>query len=99
MALPHSRDAGVLPQEPSFHPKTNWKGKEPDLTAFEDALPLIECAPDQPRLPLSPNSITYAIAKTIKTEPGGRGLSAQSVETKALNNSVTLNCLDLLESK
>ena len=69
---------------------------EPELIAFEDALPLIECNPDQPRLPLSPEFWTnYAIAKTIKTEPSGRGLSAQSVETKALYNLTTLNRLNL----
>ncbi|NLG06824.1 MAG: hypothetical protein GX559_04025, partial [Candidatus Pacebacteria bacterium] len=69
---------------------------EPELIAFEDALPLAECKPDQPRLPLSPKFWNnYAIAKTIKTETSGRGLSAQSVETKAFNNLLTLNRLAL----
>ena len=71
---------------------------EPELIAFEDALPLIECAPDQARLPLSADFWSnYAIAKTIKSDPNGRGLSAQSVETKALNNLITLNRLDIPE--
>lgn len=65
---------------------------EPELIAFEDALPLIECDPDQPRLPLSPGFWSnYAIAKTITSDSTARGLSAQSVETRALNNLVTLN--------
>lgn len=69
---------------------------EPELIAFEDALPLVECTPDQPRLPLSSDFWTnYAIAKSIKSEANGRGLSAQSVETKALNNLITLNRLDI----
>lgn len=81
-----------------FIQKLSQGETEPELITFDDALPLIECSPEQPRLPLSadfwPN---YDIAKTIKSDPNGRGLSAQSVETKALNNLITLNRLDLPE--
>jgi len=71
---------------------------EPELISFEDALPLVECDPDQPRLPLSSGFWNnYAVAKSIKSDPNGRGLPAQSVETKALYNLVTLNRLDLPE--
>lgn len=64
------------------------KGEDdPSLISFEEALPLIECEPDQPAQEFSDSFWrNYRIARDIKVEHSNRGLSPTSVEVKAINN-------------
>ncbi len=68
----------------------NTDTSEAESITFEEALPKIECSPDEERLDLSPDFWDhYQEAKQVK-EPGYQPLSPQSIETKAVNNLKTL---------